>query len=147
MKREEIEILCDHCPTHARLEAVVTCEAHALDLCSTHMRMHFARAACRLIPVRQEPTHVERSLDRTEAPGKGVQANFSKIEKLLRIAKGEEEPPSAEVLNCLQEDREVPPDLMELLPGKRVFLEHWNRLVKKLKDATERRQEQEGGTA
>ena len=146
MKREEIEILCDHCPIHARLEAVVRCEAHALDLCSTHMRMHFARAACRLIPVRQEPTQVEPSLDRMEAAERDVQTNFSKIEKLLRIAKGEEEPPSAEVLKCLQEDREVPPDLMELLPGKRAILEHWNRLVKKLKDATERRQEQEGGT-
>jgi hypothetical protein len=82
-----------------------------------------------------------------ESAGKEAQINFSKMKKLLRIAKGEEEPPWAEALKCLQEDREVPPDIMELLPGKWVFLQHWNRLVKKLKDATERRQEQEGGTA
>ena len=146
MRRDEIEVLCDQCPTHARLDAVVRCEAHALDLCSTHMRMHFDRAACRLIPVRQEPPQVDWSSDRMGATEGGVQTNFSQIEKLLRIAKGEEAPPSAEVLKCLEEDREVPPDLVELLPAKRVFLEHWNRLVRKLKDATEGRQEQEGGT-
>jgi hypothetical protein len=138
MKRKRTEILCDKCRTVGRLDAVVTCEAHALDLCSTHMRMHFAAASCRLIPVRREPTEWERSLERMEAPEKQAEANFSEIKKLLRIAKGEAETALDEVLKCLQEDREVPADIIEQLgSGKRAFLEHWNRLVKKFRDAAE----------
>jgi hypothetical protein len=83
-----------------------------------------------------------------EAAERQAQTDFSKIKKLLRVAKGEEEAPSDEVLKCLQEDREVPPDIMEQLgPRKRVFLEHWNRLYRKLRDVSERGRQREGGTA
>jgi hypothetical protein len=148
MKRKRTEILCDKCRTVGSLDAVVTCEVHALDLCSTHMRMHFAAASCRLIPVRREPTEWERSLERMETVEKQVQrmetaekeaeTDFSEIKKLLRIAKGEAETALDEVLKCLQEDREVPADIMEQLgSGKRAFFEHWNRLVEKFRDAAE----------
>jgi len=112
------------------------------------MRMHFAAATCRLIPVEREPTRLERSLDEMEAAEKQAQTDFSKIKKLLRVAKGEGDAASDEALKCLQENREVPSDIMEQLgPGKRVFLEHWNRLVKRLRDLTEPGPEREGGTA
>jgi hypothetical protein len=83
-----------------------------------------------------------------EAAKKQTQTDFSKITKLLRAAKGEGETASDEAVKCLQENRKVPSDIMEQLgPGKRVFLEHWNRLVKKLREVTERGPEREGGTA
>jgi hypothetical protein len=66
------------------------------------------------------------------------QTNFSKMEKLLRIAKGEGDAASDEVLKCLQQDREVPVEIMDqLAPVKRTFVENWNRLCKKLKDLSE----------
>jgi hypothetical protein len=139
MKLQRSEIVCDQCYREAPLQAVVTCETHAVDLCSTHMRMHFAAAECRLIPVQREATPLEQSLGEMEAAEKQPQTDFSKVKKFLRVAKGEEKATSDEVLKCLREDREVPPDIMRQLgPGKRVFLENWNRLCKKLKELIEK---------
>jgi hypothetical protein len=40
------------------------CEVHAVDLCPRHMRKHFDRATCRLVPVEREPTEWDRTVER-----------------------------------------------------------------------------------
>ena len=64
MKKQLTKVLCDECKGDLRPEAIVICETHSLDLCETHMRKHFDRAACRLVPVEREPTPMDRLIDR-----------------------------------------------------------------------------------
>ena|SRR5215472_7915059 len=134
MRQQETRIVCDECDP-PRSQALVTCEAHAVDLCERHMRKHFDPAACRLMPVQREPTQSEESLDKLEALQERTQTEKPMIKELLRKVEGEGQVDSDEVLKCLKEDREVPAGVMERLePGKRVFLENWNRLCKRLSD-------------
>jgi hypothetical protein len=63
MKRQRPEVVCDKCKEPSRMPALVTCEVHSLDLCERHMRKHFDRAACRLMPVEREPTPFDRMMD------------------------------------------------------------------------------------
>lgn len=53
MRRKRIETFCDEChkiKVSGERAAVVSCETHQVDLCEFHMRKHFVRATCRLIP-------------------------------------------------------------------------------------------------
>ena len=68
MKQEEVSIVCDGCRP-PRSSAVITCEVHSVDLCEYHMRKHFERASCQLVPVDREPTTMERNFDQLEALG------------------------------------------------------------------------------
>jgi hypothetical protein len=90
------------------------------------MRKHFDPSACRLVPVKRDPTLSEQSIDNLEA---------LKIRTLTSQARGQEDAVAAEILEHLREDREIPADVMERVePGKRLFFEHWNRLCKRLKE-------------
>jgi len=59
MKRQRTEVVCDECKGERGMDPVVTCEVHSMDLCAVHLRTHFDRAACRLVPVDREPTPTE----------------------------------------------------------------------------------------
>ena len=63
MKQQRTEVVCDECKGDSRPAAIVTCGVHAVDLCPRHMRKHFDRAACRLVPVEREPTPFDRMMD------------------------------------------------------------------------------------
>ena len=69
MKQQRTEVICDECKGDSRMglrgrDALVTCEVHAVDLCELHMRSHFERATCRLVPVEREPDELDRLLRR-----------------------------------------------------------------------------------
>jgi hypothetical protein len=49
------------------VDAIVTCEVHSLDLCAVHMRKHFDRVACRLVPADSQPTPMENIGERLSA--------------------------------------------------------------------------------
>ena len=126
MRQQHTEFICDECSPKVSATAIVTCEAHAIDMCERHMRKHFDPSACRLVPVKRDPTLSEQSIDNLEA---------LKIRTLTSQARGQEDAVAAEILEHLREDREIPADVMERVePGKRLFFEHWNRLCKRLKE-------------
>ena len=89
MRRHHTEVICDECGPEAGAKAVVTCEAHAIDMCERHMRKHFDPSACRLVPVRREPTIAEESFAALEAFEKSPQTDFAKIKKLIGKARGQ----------------------------------------------------------
>jgi hypothetical protein len=64
MKRQSTEVVCDECREHSPLEAVIACEVHSVDLCEIHLRKHFNRQVCRLVPVEREPDEWERLIER-----------------------------------------------------------------------------------
>jgi hypothetical protein len=55
MKKTEIRIVCDLC-AEPPLTAEIRCAKHRLDLCICHVRVHFDRGKCRLVPVAREDT-------------------------------------------------------------------------------------------
>jgi hypothetical protein len=59
MKKTETRIVCDLC-VEPRSSAEIRCDKHGLDLCTSHMRAHFNRRKCRLVPVDREPTVTEQ---------------------------------------------------------------------------------------
>ena len=125
MRQQHTEFICDECGPKVSATAIVTCEAHAIDMCERHMRKHFDPSACRLVPVKRDPTLSEQSIDNLEA---------LKIRTLTSQARGQEDAVAAEILEHLREDREIPADVMERVePGTRLILENWNRLCQKLK--------------
>ena len=135
MRQQHIEFICDECGPKVSATAIVTCEAHAIDMCERHMRKHFDLSACRLVPVKREPTLSEQSIDTLEALHQSRESGFAKMRKLIGQARGQGDAVAAEILEHLREDREIPADVMEQVePGKRLFFEHWNRMCKRLKE-------------
>jgi hypothetical protein len=63
MKKTDIRIVCDLC-VEPRLSAEIRCDKHHLDLCNSHMRAHFDRRKCRLVPVDRESTVAEKLSER-----------------------------------------------------------------------------------
>lgn len=59
MRKTETRIVCDLC-AEPRASAEIRCEKHRLDLCTSHMRAHFERRKCRLVPVDREATVSEQ---------------------------------------------------------------------------------------
>ena len=66
MKKTETRIVCDLC-TEPRSSAEIRCDKHRLDLCTPHMRAHFDRRKCRLVPVDREPTVSEQLSEKINA--------------------------------------------------------------------------------
>jgi hypothetical protein len=60
MKKQRTEVFCDVCKVESPMDAIVTCEVHSVDLCANHIRKHFDRATCRLVPADREPTEMEK---------------------------------------------------------------------------------------
>jgi hypothetical protein len=73
MKRTETRIVCDLC-AEPRSSAEIRCDKHRLDLCTSHMRAHFDRRKCRLVPVDRQPTLSEQL-------SKQINATLSKLRK------------------------------------------------------------------
>jgi hypothetical protein len=65
MKKTEKRAVCDLCERDKRT-AELHCEKHSIDLCTRHIRAHFDAAACRLIPVKREPTPEEKAREALE---------------------------------------------------------------------------------
>lgn len=59
MKKTETRIVCNLC-VEPRSSAEIRCDKHGLDLCTSHMRAHFNRKKCRLVPVDRESTVSEQ---------------------------------------------------------------------------------------
>ena len=59
MKKTETRIVCDLCE-EPRSSAEIRCDKHRLDFCTSHMRAHFDRRKCRLVPVDRELTVSEQ---------------------------------------------------------------------------------------
>jgi hypothetical protein len=74
MKKTETCIVCDLC-REPRSSAEVRCEKHRLDLCISHMRAHFERKKCRLVPV-------DRELTESEQLSEKINATLDKLRKL-----------------------------------------------------------------
>ena len=66
MKKTETRIVCDLC-VEPRLSAEIRCDKHRLDLCTSHMRAHFNRRKCRLVPVDRESTVSEQLSEKINA--------------------------------------------------------------------------------
>jgi hypothetical protein len=66
MKKTETRIVCDLCE-EPRSSAEIRCDKHHLDLCTSHMRAHFNRKRCRLVPVDREPTVSEQLSEKIDA--------------------------------------------------------------------------------
>lgn len=66
MKKTETRMVCDLC-AEPRSSAEIRCEKHKLDLCTFHMRAHFDRKKCRLVPVDREPTEAEQLSQKLDA--------------------------------------------------------------------------------
>jgi len=66
MKKTETRIVCDLCG-EPRSSAEIRCDKHRLDLCTSHMRAHFDRRKCRLVPVDREPTVSEQLSEKISA--------------------------------------------------------------------------------
>ncbi len=66
MKKTETRIVCDLC-VEPRSSAEIRCDKHGLDLCTSHMRAHFNRRKCRLVPVDREPTVSEQLSEKINA--------------------------------------------------------------------------------
>ena len=66
MKKTETRIVCDLC-AEPRSSAEIRCDKHRLDLCTSHMRAHFDRRKCRLVPVDREPTVSEQLSEKINA--------------------------------------------------------------------------------
>ena len=66
MKKTETRIVCDLC-SEPRYSAEIRCEKHKVDLCISHMRSHFDRKKCRLVPVDREPTVSERLSEKIDS--------------------------------------------------------------------------------
>jgi hypothetical protein len=65
MQKTETKTVCDVCSS-VRGSADVRCETHGLDLCDSHMRSHFDRENCRLIPTEKEPNDLDKLLERLD---------------------------------------------------------------------------------
>jgi hypothetical protein len=65
MKHIESQVVCDLCKS-TPAEAQIRCEKHEVDLCTRHLRAHFDRKECFLIPIEREPTELGRLLDKFE---------------------------------------------------------------------------------
>jgi hypothetical protein len=66
MKKTETRIVCDLCE-EPRSPAEIRCDKHRLDLCIFHMRAHFERRKCRLVPVGRESTVSEQLFEKIDA--------------------------------------------------------------------------------
>jgi hypothetical protein len=66
MKKTETRIVCDLC-AEPWSSAEIRCERHKLDLCISHMRAHFDRRKCRLVPVDRDPTESEQLSEKMDA--------------------------------------------------------------------------------
>lgn len=66
MQKTEIHIVGDLC-AEPRSSAEIRCEKHRLDLCTSHMRSHFDRRKCRLVPVDRESTVTEQLSEKINA--------------------------------------------------------------------------------
>jgi hypothetical protein len=73
MKKTETRIVCDLC-AEPRSSAEIRCDKHRLDLCTSHVRAHFDRKKCRLVPVDREPTASEQLSEK-------INATLSKLRK------------------------------------------------------------------
>jgi hypothetical protein len=66
MKKTETRIVCDLC-VEPGSSAEIRCDKYGLDLCTSHMRAHFNRRKCRLVPVDREPTVSEQLSEKINA--------------------------------------------------------------------------------
>jgi hypothetical protein len=66
MKKTETRIVCDLCG-EPRSSAEIRCDKHGFDLCTSHMRAHFDRRKCRLVPVDRESTASEQLSEKIDA--------------------------------------------------------------------------------
>ncbi len=66
MKKTETRIVCDLC-VEPRSSAEIRCDKHHLDLCTSHMRAHFDRKKCRLVPVDRGATVSEKLSEKINA--------------------------------------------------------------------------------
>jgi hypothetical protein len=66
MRKTETRIVCDLC-VEPRSSAEVRCDKHGLDLCTSHMRAHFERRKCRLVPVDRQSTVSEQLSEKIDA--------------------------------------------------------------------------------
>ena len=80
MKKTEARIVCDLCE-EPRSSAEIRCDKHQLDLCTSHMRAHFVRRKCRLVPVDRESTVSEQLSEK-------INATLNKLRKPPRHAAG-----------------------------------------------------------
>jgi len=60
MRTVRTYVFCEDCAVAQRMDAVVTCEVHSVDLCPVHIRKHFDQAACRLVPTDRKLTGLEK---------------------------------------------------------------------------------------
>lgn len=65
--------LCDLC-VEPRSSAEIRCDKHRLDLGTSHLRAHFYRRKCRLVPMDREPTVSEELSEK-------INATLSKLRK------------------------------------------------------------------
>ena len=80
MKKTETRIVCDLC-SEPRSSAEIRCDKHGLDLCISHVRAHFDRRKCCLVPVDREPTVSEQLSEK-------LNATLGKLRKPGRHAAG-----------------------------------------------------------
>ena len=60
MRQVRTYVFCEECAAGERIDAVVTCEIHSVDLCKFHIRKHFDQTACRLVPSDRELTGLDK---------------------------------------------------------------------------------------
>ncbi len=80
MKKTEARIVCD-LRAEPRSSAEIHCDKHRLDLCTSHMRAHFDRRKCRLVPVDRPLTESERLFEK-------MNTNLGKLRNPLTPRKG-----------------------------------------------------------
>lgn len=87
MTRDRKDVVCDVCKVHP-WPAIITCGTHQLDLCESHMRRHFDRETCRLVPVKREPSEFEAQMDEI----RGSEDELTEMVKLVveRLRKKDE---------------------------------------------------------
>jgi len=84
MKQIETRIVCDLCE-RTRLTAEIRCDKHGLDLCTAHMRAHFDRKKCGLIPVKRKPRLQEEMSENTEKTLKKIDTMLEAQDRKLRV--------------------------------------------------------------
>ena len=75
------EVGCDICTGTSRDDAEVRCEVHALDLCIYHMRNHFKRDKCLLVPVEREPTDWELQKEKMDKLSEISKDNLRRLQE------------------------------------------------------------------
>lgn len=89
MKRTELRTFCDLCDG-LRLPADIRCDRHHVDLCPTHMRTHFDRTRCCLVPADiAGPSHAwkERSVWNEGMPGRKDFLTIPELGERWKIAR------------------------------------------------------------